>query len=450
MGAGDVAVVGYGEENCFGCCVSCFWIGIPAFDTFADGEENTQLASENRAIRKEITVRNSSSEADKSPSAPKHDREQKIAKESPFDTSDLPPYVSIFNITIHPGTSDIETICFRDGCNLSSSDSFPIFPGSKTTNRRVRAARALLCTPHTILDSATNTPLPNPPTQKLVELMLRPLSSKMVLQHASTPYAVGVEEMAWLRETGIRKLGEHMGVDVEPLFPDIMSESKVDRRRALMSLREEGDEGPRAKRSRVEEDEEVSEESSEEEEDDDDDYDESYTEESSRRRSHRRKVSVETTSSEPTRRDTPVKRPSPTISRPHFKPTNSLPTSQLPRTPDDITTNIDGTQTPFFQSNKSDSVTRIFRLCREHKTQLLKCNMLRAKRDALQTQKEDTTAIKEDIRKAVSKRKSLKKQAKREKMKCQREFLLRQNLGFRKVFEQFESEFFGLECGVDS
>jgi hypothetical protein len=168
------------------------------------------------------------------------------------------------------------------------------------------------------------------------------------MQHASTSYAVRAEEMAWLRETGIRKLGEHMGVDVEPLFPDIMSEFTADRKRAWMSLREDGDGTPRVKRRRVEEgeDEEVSGESSEEEEDSDDDHDESYTEESSRRRSHRRrKVSVETTSSEPTRRDTPVKRPSPTTSRlqPPFKPTKSLPTSQILRTPDDITTNMDGT-----------------------------------------------------------------------------------------------------------
>jgi hypothetical protein len=75
--------------------------------------------------------------------------------------------------------------------------------------------------------------------------------------------------------------------------------------------------------------------------------------------------------------------------------------------------------------------------------------MLRAKRDALETQKEDTTAIKEDIKKAVSKRKALRKQAKREKMKCQREFLVRQNLGFRKVFQQFELEFFGLDYVVE-
>ena len=163
MAGEDVAVVGSGKENCFGCCVSRFWIGIPAFYTFADGEENTQLANENRAVRREITVqtgRNSSSEADKSPAAPKDDREKKIAKDSTSDTSDLPPYTSIFTIPTHPGDSHIETICFRDGCDLSSSNTFRIFPGSKTTTRRVRAARALLCTPHTIRDSATTFPCP--------------------------------------------------------------------------------------------------------------------------------------------------------------------------------------------------------------------------------------------------------------------------------------------------
>jgi len=74
--------------------------------------------------------------------------------------------------------------------------------------------------------------------------------------------------------------------------------------------------------------------------------------------------------------------------------------------------------------------------------------MLRTHRETLRAQQKDLTSIKEEIDQAVAKRRSLQGKAKREKMKCEREFLRRQNLGFTRVFKQFETEFFGLGCGA--
>ena len=237
-------------------------------------------------------------------------------------------------MTLDPITSTVETVRFHDACDLSGSNIYTIFPGAKYATRRVRAARALLCTPHTIIDATTNSPLSNPPTQQLVELLLRNLPFREIVQHASRDYALQANEMAWVREKGIRKLGEFLGKDVEALFPDIVSDWVETRKRAWMSIPEEGDRSPGAKRRRMEdededEDEEISEESSGDEEDED--YrDESYLEESSRRTSSRqRKVSIKSESSEPASIETQTP-PQPTVK---FEPTSHLK---------ELTTNLDG------------------------------------------------------------------------------------------------------------
>ena len=159
--------------------------------------------------------------------------------------------------------------------------------------------------------------------------------------------------MAWLREAGIRKLGEYLGKDVDWLFPNILSNYVETRKRAWMSCYDGDRVSPVKKRPVIDDDEDDEEEEERcgESSDDDEDLDyvdEDYTEKSPRRTSARqRKVSFEAVSSKPSPTETPPKRSSPTPPQSeaprkiHFKYEEPLTASQ-PRKSRELTTNLDG------------------------------------------------------------------------------------------------------------
>jgi len=197
-------------------------------------------------------------------------------------------------LTFHPVTGDIDTIRFRDGNNLNSSDASRIYPGSKNTVRRIRAARALLCTPYAVFNAADNRRMYYHPKQiwKIVEPLLRNLSFRQIIEHASTNYAVQVGEMAWLREAGIRKLGEYLGKDVDWLFPNILSNYVETRKRAWMSCYDGDRVSPVKKRPVIDDDEDDEEEEERCSESSDDDEDLDYVDEDYTEKAHDVRVPV--------------------------------------------------------------------------------------------------------------------------------------------------------------
>jgi hypothetical protein len=72
----------------------------------------------------------------------------------------------------------------------------------------------------------------------------------------------------------------------------------------------------------------------------------------------------------------------------------------------------------------------------------LKIDMLRTQHDTLRKQGGNVVPTSEQLEKALAKKKNVGKQINREKVRCHREFLRRRSLGFKRVFDQFDTEFF--------
>ena len=228
--------------------------------------------------------------------------------------------ISICQITRNKRTQEIETIYFRDTSEITRDDFVRLYPGSKSTTRRVRAARAILCKQTKFIDSQNSLPILDSDTHDLVvSLLLRNLSFSEVIDHASLNYRNPLPQMEFLRAQGIREFCRIFKKEdhCEKLLPGIVSEWIVERKRALKSVMEAGDENesPRSKRRNFGSTKDAVEKIPDGSEESEGDYDVSYIDRSGRRQ----KKSMATSSSAPLPIDSPEK-----VVRHSFQPKKSL------------------------------------------------------------------------------------------------------------------------------
>jgi hypothetical protein len=351
-------------------------------------------------------------------------------KDASSSTSTLKP--STFHIIRHKDTAAIETILFLDSCEITHNNYFKVYPGCKFKTRRVRAARSILCNQAAIFDTTTSRHISltiiHSIRREMVTLLLRHLKFRDVIDEASLNYRVPLPEMEWIRELGIKEFCKWFGKEeaIGKILPGVVSGWVSERKRAWEKFMEDDSKGeyPVEKRKRTES---VKEDSRESEED---------PNKGSLVVGQRSRTSLSLLT-EPI--SPPFKRTSSSSSHPQKDVEIEKESIQIPS---DTPTEIDGTHILSDFYTNEDSFLKIFKLCRQVKSQKNRISTFKRQLEITSNDDESllsfTTYLKREIEKGDVEYKRIQKELAEAKRKCRE--LVSGDDAMRIVFDRLNED----------